>query len=139
MAQTLNEIMEFDHVIRVKDDGSINDELDVHAPEIILFGDEEGQVSDADERDMVTYVKSQGWSLLTGWTGLYLSGHSPIMHPSEFIGGGLADYILETPGLYAAVVVDVCPFEHDSSDESENVGWAIAYRECENAGKSMGT
>jgi hypothetical protein len=120
--------MQFDHVIRVNEDGTIESVPNIWAPEINIYGDIDGQVDSDSEADMVADVAGQGWQLLTGFTGQY-SYSGSIMHPSEFIGGGLEDFILETPGYYAAVVVDLQPYDHDSSEESENVGWAVAYRE----------
>lgn len=100
--RTLNDVMEFDHVIRVHEDGSISEPSDVFAPEM-----NDGEVYD-------------GWELLTGFTGQY--GYSgPMMHASEFVGGGLERHIRETPGLYVALV--------DYSGEDEPDGWAVAYRE----------
>jgi hypothetical protein len=126
---TLNSIMEFDHVIHVWPDGTVSEPRGmVWAPEINLFGDSEGDVDSDSEADMVADVSSQGWTLLSGWTGQYMSRDSVIMHPSEYIGGNLADHILATPGYYAAVVVDLMG-DPDDSGETENVGWAIAYRE----------
>lgn len=54
------------------------------------------------------------WSLLTGFTGQY-GYHGPAMHPSEYIGGGLARHILDTPGLYTVL------YGQDS--------WYVAYRD----------
>jgi len=59
---------------------------------------------------------------LTGYTGQY-GYHGAVMHASEYIGGGLADDILSTPGTYVVVVVNV---EDDEADEfAEPAGWAI--------------
>jgi hypothetical protein len=64
--------------------------------------------------------------LLDGFSGQY--GYSgPIMHPSEFIGGGMERHIRETPGLYVAVVVT--DLDVDDGDD-DAVGWAVAYREA---------
>lgn len=46
-----------------------------------------------------------GWELLTGFTCQY--GYSgPGMHSSEYVGGGLAQHILDTPGLYTVLYGD---------------------------------
>lgn len=125
MPQTLNDLMQCDHVIRVREDGTIDDRVEgVWAPEVHIDTDEDGQITREHEQQMIRDVESEGWQLLTGWTGQYLSAHSPIMHPSEYIGGALEEHIRETPGLYAAVSVE------DGTEEG--VGWAVAYRE-ENA------
>ena len=110
---TLGDRMEFDHVIEVHPDGTITDRPDVYAPELI--GED---------------VWS-GWELLNGFSGQdRYSG--PIMHQSELIGGGLERYILETPGVYVALVSqcdhsdpELC--EGDTPEDCQGVdGWAIA-------------
>lgn len=54
------------------------------------------------------------WSLLTGFTGQH--GYSgPGLHASEYIGGGLARHILDTPGLYTVF------YGQDS--------WYVAYKD----------
>ena len=107
----LNDIMEFDHVIRVYEDGTVTEPEGIYAPESV-------DVATVDEPDAV-----EGWSLLPGFSMQY-SYPGALMHPSEYIGGGLADYILSHPGLYVAVIVN--DYEPDSDDVA---GWAIAYRE----------
>jgi hypothetical protein len=98
---TLNARMEIDHVIRVLEDGTVLDVPDVWAP-CLYDGELEG---------------SQ-WSLLDGWSGQdRYSG--PIMHASEYIGGGMARWILENPGTYVAVV-------DQPTDNTEPEGWAVA-------------
>jgi hypothetical protein len=96
----LNDIMQFDHVIRVNLDGTITYNLPgVYAPELLMHADEDGQVMPEDERDYIAQAERQGWELLRGWTGQY--GYAGvIMHPSEYVGGALADHIREIPGLY---------------------------------------
>lgn len=150
----LSKIMEFDRVLRVHTDGTVSHPTDVHAPEVHLDTGDDGQILDEHEEAMIKYIKDQGWSLMRGWSGAYLAGDSPIMHESEFIGGHLAEEILETAEQeddvdYVALVVEVdsevCPNESDTctlSDpcvlcyddtgeqrEREAAGWLIAYRE----------
>lgn len=122
MSNHLRSIMAVDHVIQVLEGGCIIEPIQcVHAPEVCVSTDEDGQIRGSDEREMIESVDSQGWSLLTGFTGQY--GYSgPIMHPSEFIGGGLAEHIMSTPGFYCAVTVEC-------EDSEEPAGWAVAYRE----------
>lgn len=119
----LNEIMEFDHVIRVREGGGIDERVEgVWAPEVSVGVDTDGQIMDADESAMTEMVRTAGWELLTGWTGQY-SYNGPIMHPSESVGGALAEHILSTPGLYCVVTVETL------DDSEEAAGWAVAYRE----------
>lgn len=127
---TLNEQMTIDHVVRVMADGTVADATEVYAPEIHCdyAGEfEEAQILDAHERDMIEYVKSQGWTLETGWTGQY-SYSGAIMHASEFIGGSLEDHIRRTPGLWVALAVEL--HSEDPDAESEAVGWVLAHREA---------
>jgi hypothetical protein len=101
----LSDRMEFDHVVRVLADGSVADEPGVWAPEVYADG--------------VDVTVPAGWELLTGYSGQY--GYSgPVMHPSEFIGGGMARDILASPGVYVAVVVG------DLDGDEEPAGWAVA-------------
>ena len=106
----LSDLMDFDHVIQVHPDGTVTEPDDVYAPEL-----DGGTVQ-------MGYGK---WSLLAGYTGQY-SYNGPIMHSSEFIGGRLARDILDTPGMYVAVVV----WADDPNDEP--AGWAVAFRETDN-------
>lgn len=108
-ADTLNDIMEFDHVIEVHDDGSITHPGSL-AP--TLYEDENFESG---------YDLSPGWELLNGFSRQdRYSG--PIMHRSEYIGGGMESYIRETPGTYVALVAETL-------DDSEPDGWAVAVKE----------
>lgn len=110
LARPLNDIMEFDHVITVGADGSIADADGLYAPDVYMDDDHP--------------VEGSGWTVLRGFTGQHgYGGH--VMHPSEFIGGGLEDHIRQNPGHY--VVVEVRD-EDGEFDDAEPVGWAIAYR-----------
>jgi hypothetical protein len=108
----LADVMEFDHVIEVQDDGTVRDRPDLYAPD--LFEDE---------------LTDDRWEFFsTGYTGQYLY-NGPIMHNSEFIGGRLAQDILDTPGVYVAVVSYYYPeYPEDGDGEVEYYveGWAIA-------------
>lgn len=105
----LNDRMEFDHVIRVHADGSVTDEPGTYAPEVYMDSDLSTEVPD-------------GWVLLNGYSGQD-SYSGPVMHASEFIGGGMESDILAEPGVYVAVVVTAL----DAEDDEDNVaGWAVA-------------
>lgn len=103
----LNDIMEFDHVIQVLEDGIVLHIKDVYAPEL---------------RDGELHQHWEGpqWTLLDGYSGQY--GYSgPLMHQSEVISGGMERDILAIPGLYVALA----NYPLDDSDPTE---WAVAYR-----------
>ena len=107
----LNDMMEFDHVIRVDENGNVTDEYGIYGPS--LFDDE---------------LDSSEWSLLDGYSGQ--DGYSgPIMHNSEFIGGQMERDILAQPGLYVVVVAYWSEDDYGST-EDDIEGWAVAYREA---------
>ena len=92
----LRAIADFDHPFRVDEDGALTDARGVYAPEVYHS-----------ETDDIT-IDGGEWEALTGYTGQY-GYHGAVLHPSEFLGGGLADDILATPGVYVVVVVNVEP------------------------------
>lgn len=101
--QTLSEMMDFDHVIEVHLDGTITEPAGVYGP--ALFDDE---------------IDSSEWTLLDGFSGQ--QGYSgPMMHASEYIGGGLERHIRATPGQYVALV-------NIPADDEEPTEWAVAFR-----------
>lgn len=83
----LSDLMEFDCPITVHADGRITDApRDLYAPDLY-----DGE------------LQGDGWTLLDGYSGQDRYA-GPIMHSSEFIGGGMARDILAEPGTYVAVV-----------------------------------
>lgn len=123
--RTLNDIMQFDHVIKVRN-GEITDASGVHAPEV-LFGSEDGQILTMHERHVREELERSGWTLETGWSGQY-SYSGPIMHQSEYIGGALADHIRETDGFWVAVSAEMWPYE-DDNDSPDPAGWLLLHRD----------
>lgn len=139
MDQPINKLMEFGHVVAVMPDGRVIDTdegfnyLDVHAPEVVIDYDgpfAEAQISKQHDADMVEYLREQGWEVLSGYSGQH--GYSgPVMHQSEFIGGGLEGRIRKEPGYWVALTVEIHPKEDDpeyddGNGESESVGWIVA-------------
>lgn len=118
---TLQDIMEFDHVVQVLADGTVMD-TGLYAPELYHV---EGEQSPNDVEG-----HGDGWTLLTGFTGQY-GYNGAVMHASEYIGVGLERQILENPGYYVACVVNC-------DDDDEPAGWAIAYRAVEHEANDDG-
>lgn len=116
----LNSLMTIGRVVHVHADGTVTGAPGIHAPECYCAVLADGSVTDAAERDMMSEAQSEGWTIESGWTGQY-GYRGALMHPSEFIGGCLADHILETPGYWVALV----PSFSDDSDDA----WVLAYRE----------
>ncbi len=108
----LNDLMEFEHVIEVKEDGTVVDgPKGLYAPGLF----------DEDLSDP-TWTLLDGFSRQDGYSG-------PIMHPSEYIGGAMAEWILDHPGYYVAIVSFYTP--EDEEDRGEVDGWAVAYMEVD--------
>jgi hypothetical protein len=117
----LNEIMEFDHPVQIGPDGTVTDHVPgVYAPELVMETDDDGQILDGHEADYTEQARQRGWELLTGWTGQY-GYRGLVMHPSEYLGGALADHIRETPGTYVVLAVEC-------DQDSDPAGWAVARR-----------
>lgn len=120
--EKLNEEMEFDHVIEVLEGGMIRDRPDLYAPE--LHGNPDGDETVEGE-----------WQLMRGYTMQY-GYNGPIMHNSEFIGGMMAQDILNTPGIYVSLVCfwdeDYCQKCEeelqvmDGDSEGDELRWALA-------------
>ena len=123
--QDLKDAMDFDHPVRIDADGMVHDRVDgVWAPELMMGTDGDGSVLAEHEAEYVADAERQGWQLLTGWTGQY-GYHGVVMHPSEFVGGRLADHIRETPGIYVVISVET------DDDDEDAAGWAVAHRPAE--------
>jgi hypothetical protein len=139
-AGKLNDVMQFDHVIRVWPGGLITEPMgEPYAPEV------------SDNGESV----SEPWSLMTGYSGQYrYSG--PCMHASEYIGGRIARDILAQPGWYVALVAEAdscdsdgceecnpfgdtpCPVDCDLCASDEPAGWVVAYVEADCEGHPAG-
>ncbi len=129
----LNDVMEFDHVIRVAADGTVTD-----SPERVYFdGAVQSVLVNPETWEWEDEINlPEGWTLLSGFTGQY-SYNGPVMHPSEYIGGGIARYILETPGDYVALVMESdCGYTQEFCDpevgcDCEPAGWVVATKPAE--------
>lgn len=114
--QELGDLMDFETVIQVDETGRVKFRPDLYAPDVY-------------ETDDGTAVDGAGWDLLDGYSMQHLYS-GPVMHASEYIGGRLAQDILDAPGIYAAVVVyDYIEATLDDPGSDNVAGWAIAQRE----------
>lgn len=122
----LNDVMEFDHVIRVAEAARVTDaEPGIYAPGVCVELDADGQITADAEATMIEAVEAAGWDLMTGYTGQY-GYRGPIMHPSEFVGGSLAEDILSAPGLYVVVEVSGLAPEDAEDTGDDPIGWVVA-------------
>lgn len=114
----LNGLVEFDSPFEVTADGEVVTPLSgVYAPSVYQYSDEDGQsVGDPE-------IDGEGWDFVDGYSGQ--SGYSgPVMHPSEYLGGGMARDVLAEPGIYAVTEV-VDPEDEDPGDP---IGWVLVKR-----------
>lgn len=127
LADDLDKVMEFDHVIRVHEDGTVSEPDGFWAPNLLDYE-----------------LDTKGWTLFThGYSGQW-NYSGPVMHDSEYIGGDLATDILSNPGLYVAVVCyHTCECDgedhHEEECETTTEGWAIARRDWHTPGHTPGT
>lgn len=137
MGESLNETMQAGHAVRVHPGGRVADAPDgVYVPEGAYVHEEGAE----------PVLEADGWELMTGYSGQH--GYTgPVMHNSEYIGGGLERDIRERPGLYVALVVDHvgvgetvchgcgapegewCVDGCDADRETLTEGWVVAFRE----------
>jgi hypothetical protein len=134
--KTLNDLMEFGHVVLSDGEGNVTDS-DVPNNRYTMANEVVYAIADSDgllikntgESDFAIEDLYPGWTLLRGFTGQH-GYNGAILHPSECIGGGLERHIRENAGYYVAVIVDVLPTDNEGQDESENAGWAVAFKEA---------
>jgi hypothetical protein len=122
-SDTLDSLMQMDHVIRVDDDGLVHDDAQgVYAPEISISTARDGiSVLDEHEKAFIADMARVGWSVESGWSGQNSGRYSgPVMHDSEFVGGSLAEHILTTPGYWVACVASTL-------DENDDEGWVVMH------------
>jgi len=113
-ADTLNDNIDFDRpftLVNVDDEhATIEFPEDVHEPDVSLAGN-----SGAFD------ISSDKWRAVSGYSGQH--GYSgPIMHVSEFLGGGMAEAIVQDGGTY--VVVEVRD-EDGTYPEGDAIGWML--------------
>lgn len=109
--KALQDLADFDHVFEVDETGALHSVAGEYAPEVF-----HSETSDIE-------IMGGGWEALTGFTGQH-GYRGAVLHSSEYVGGGLADHILATPGTYVTVVVQVLPEDADG-EEGEVAGWAV--------------
>jgi hypothetical protein len=107
--ESLSRDVEFDQVFEVHADGSVTIRHDLYAPDLT-----DGELE-----------SRSGWTLVNGYSGQdRYSG--PIMHVSEYLGGRMAQDVLDTPGIYAMIPAYYSNEDGDESEPWTIDGWAVA-------------
>ncbi len=115
--------VDFDHPFEIRADRSVHShDTAAHVPDVVHVEDQQAP-NDID-------IQGDGWEALTGFTGQY-SYNGAVMHPSEYIGGGMEDWLLAHPGVY--VVTEVRDDDGQYPDESPLIGWVILRSTTEHA------
>lgn len=125
--RTLDDLMEINHVVRVDETGMVWDDVEgVYAPEVIATTDDDGNFTPTTERELAARLKEAGWTAANGWSAQHMTrGDDIVMHSSEFIGGGIGRYMLDTPGYWVC-----CMATCDNGEEDDNVaGWVLLHKE----------
>jgi hypothetical protein len=100
---SLHDQTEFDCPFRVHPDGTVTSEHGVYAPEVFNVI----HMSD---------FHSDQWELVNGFSGQdRYSG--PIMHSSEYLGGGMEEWVMHNPGVYV-----ITGAYYDAECENEGCG-----------------
>lgn len=120
-AETISRFVEFDSPFLVHDDGKhISREDSVYGPELLIGND----IQEDKKKLTVPFPGYPQWELVSGFSGQD-SYPGPVMHDSEFLGGGMARWVMENPGIYVMTSV----MWDDESDPGLPMiqGWALSH------------
>lgn len=118
-AEDLQRLMDFDHPVTVRANGTVTDAAGVYAPEVY-------HVEGAQHPNDVEILSDEWVTFSVGYTGQQ-SYNGAVMHASEYIGGRLADDILAEPGIYVVTSVEVYPEDQEDGSDMP-AGWTILRR-----------
>jgi hypothetical protein len=120
LAERIN-ALDFDHPFKIINGRIVDDLDDVYAPEV---------THDPDNDIHIEGYRNEQWQAIHGFTGQD-SYHGAVMHPSEYIGRGIADHLVEmsidAPDTVFAIVL-VMDDEEDENGETDTIGWTVVYR-----------
>ena len=109
-AETLNRAIEFDCPFEVHEDGTVTSAYGLYAPADVYWIEDTNGSGDIG-------MDNSSWDPLYGYSSQYMY-RGPVMHPSEYLGGRMAQEMLDNPGIY--VVTAVTCFTDDDDDIA---GW----------------
>lgn len=121
---TLDTLAEFGRVFRINPDGTLD---------FVQSDDRRQWAPQRVEDDLIDGLPEarSTWKFVRGFSGQdRYSG--PVMHASEYLGGGMARHVLETPGLYvvteAFVSQEKSGFSDEEYDEDDPAGWVLLHQ-----------
>lgn len=121
MAQLAEKIeqIEFDMPFTLTVDGDVTEEQNIHAPSILDMTPDDGTA-----RDVLSDTSQ--WTAIQGLTAQH-GYHGAILHPSEFIGAGIArallDIVIAEEKPQTFVVTEV--LDDGKDDTRDPIGWCI--------------
>lgn len=132
----LNAILEFGRVVKVGVNCTLSDSAAwqaINHPDMLYMElDEDGQCITSDNSDGVKALCDTNlgdWTPVAGYSGAQGStSRGFVMHTSEFIGGGMGNHVIGTPGYYVAVLVDGLLPDGNPDGEDTLIGWALLHR-----------
>lgn len=102
-------------------------------PEYVELEDDDDYASQLSRRQLTPMgklVETPTWEAVSGFSGQYLYS-GPVMHPSEYVGGAMAEWIAEHGGLFATIVVEAPCYDYGEPEEFCSTGDGC---DCEPAG-----
>lgn len=113
-AETLNRAIEFDCPFEVHDDGTVTSAHGLYAPADVYWIEDTNGIGDIE-------MDNSSWYPLYGFSSQY-NYPGPVMHPSEYVGGRMAQEMLDNPGVYVVTAVTCL------TDDDDIAGWiALEY------------
>lgn len=119
----MNTYVDFDSPFLVGEDGIVVLSTGIRTPEYCEHDDDHDMLIDG-----IPYRDHPEWEALTGYSGQH-AYNGPVLHESEYLGGGLARDILAEPGDYVVTIVYGDEESEDEDDPNmEPIGWAVLRR-----------
>lgn len=121
--ETLNDLVEFDVPFRIipSNEGPLligSNAIGIIPDCVTLMQGSLQLLIDFDHPD------HSSWEPISGFSGQY-SYSGPVMHPSEFLGGGMADYVLDVETSTVYVVMEVFAEDDEGVAFDDPAGWIL--------------
>ena len=124
---SLNTLTDFNQPFRVKPFEPIDNTAELFFPDISIPEYIELYRENEDEDWQIDENAIRGWKTFSDGASSQYGYDGPILHDSEFLGGGLAKKIINTPGTY--VLVEALYEDPEAEDGYDRSGWTILKKE----------